>query len=72
MSLRDVAKAKGVLLDAYKAEGFRSAAVEAQLETVSPAQRRVVFIVDEGDKMKIESIRFTGNTVFGRRGCATR
>ena len=67
VSLRDVAKAKGVLLDAYKAEGFRSAVVEAQLETVSPAQRRVVFNVDEGDKMKIESIRFSGNTVFGQQ-----
>jgi outer membrane protein insertion porin family len=67
VSLRDVAKAKSVLLDAYKAEGFRSAVVEAQLETVSPAQRRVVFNVDEGDKMKIESINFTGNTVFGQQ-----
>ena len=67
VSLRDVAKAKGVLLDAYKAEGFRSASVEAQLENVSAAQRRVVFNVDEGDKMKIESISFTGNTVFGQQ-----
>ncbi len=67
VSLRDVAKAKSVLLDAYKAEGFRSAVVEAQLETVTPAQRRVVFNVDEGDKMKIESIAFSGNTVFGQQ-----
>jgi len=67
VSLRDVAKAKGVLLEGYKAEGFRSASVEAQLETVSPAQRRVVFNIDEGDKMKIESISFTGNTVFGQQ-----
>jgi outer membrane protein insertion porin family len=67
VSLRDVAKAKSVLIDAYKAEGFRSATVEAQLETVSPAQRRVVFNIDEGDKMKIESISFTGNTVFGQQ-----
>ncbi|MGA7992257.1 MAG: outer membrane protein assembly factor BamA [Thermoanaerobaculia bacterium] len=67
VSLRDVAKAKGVLLDAYTAEGFRSASVDAQLETVSPAQRRVVFIVDEGDKMKIEAITFRGNTVFGQQ-----
>jgi outer membrane protein insertion porin family len=67
VSLRDVAKAKSVLLEAYKAEGFRSAVVEAQLETVTPAQRRVVFNVDEGDKMKIESIGFSGNTVFGQQ-----
>jgi outer membrane protein insertion porin family len=67
VSLRDVAKAKGVLLEAYKAEGFRSATVEATLETVTPSQRRVVFNVDEGDKMKVESIHFTGNTVFGEQ-----
>ncbi|MGE5716281.1 MAG: outer membrane protein assembly factor BamA [Acidobacteriota bacterium] len=66
VSLRDVAKAKSVLLEAYKAEGYRSAAVEATTENVSDLQRRVVFLVDEGDKIKIESIRFTGNTVFGQ------
>jgi outer membrane protein insertion porin family len=67
VSLRDVAKAKSVLLDAYKAEGFRSAAVDTTLEAMSPQQRRVVFLVDEGDKVKIESITFTGNTVVGQQ-----
>ena len=66
VSLRDVAKAKSVLLEAYKAEGFRSAAVDATIENVSDLQRRIVFLVDEGDKIKIESIRFAGNTVFGQ------
>jgi outer membrane protein insertion porin family len=66
VSLRDVAKAKAVLLEAYKAEGFRSAAIDATTENVSDLQRRVVFLVDEGDKIKIESILFTGNTVFGQ------
>jgi outer membrane protein insertion porin family len=66
VSLRDVSKAKAVLLEAYKAEGFRSAAVDATIEAVSVVQRRIVFLVDEGDKIKIESIRFTGNTVFGQ------
>jgi outer membrane protein insertion porin family len=66
VSLRDVAKAKAVLLEAYKAEGFRSAAIDATIENVSDLQRRIVFLVDEGDKIKIESIVFTGNTVFGQ------
>jgi len=66
VSLRDVAKAKAVLLEAYKAEGFRSVAIDATTENVSELQRRIVFLVDEGDKMKIESIVFTGNTVFGQ------
>jgi outer membrane protein insertion porin family len=66
VSLRDVSKAKAVLLEAYKAEGFRSAAVDATLEVTGETQRRVVFLVDEGDKIKIDSIVFTGNTVIGQ------
>jgi len=67
ISLRDVSKAKTVLVDAYKAEGFRSVAVDTTIETVAENTRRVVFLIDEGDKLKIESIRFTGNTVFGQQ-----
>ncbi|MFI5180865.1 MAG: outer membrane protein assembly factor BamA [Thermoanaerobaculia bacterium] len=67
ISLREVSKAKSVLAEAYKAEGFRSAAIEATTEAVGENARRVVFLIDEGDKLKIEVIRFTGNTVFGQQ-----
>ncbi|MEO7918964.1 MAG: outer membrane protein assembly factor BamA [Thermoanaerobaculia bacterium] len=67
LSLRDVAKAKTALLESYRAEGFRSAAVDATIETMGANERRVVFLVDEGDKVKIEAIRFTGNSVFSQR-----
>ena len=67
VSLRDVSKAKSVLVEAYKAEGFRSASIETSIEPVAENTRRVVFLIDEGDKLKIESIRFTGNTVFGQQ-----
>ena len=63
LSLRDVSKAKTALLEAYRADGFRSAAVDTLVETVSEQESRVVFLVDEGDKIKIEAIRFSGNTV---------
>ncbi len=65
VSFREVAKAKSVLLEAYKSEGFRSVSMEASIETVAENTRRVVFQIDEGDKLKIESINFTGNTVIG-------
>lgn len=65
ISLRDVAKAKTALVEAYRTEGYRSAAVEATVEEISASERRIVFLVDEGDKIKIESIRFQGNTVYG-------
>jgi outer membrane protein assembly complex protein YaeT len=67
ISLRDVSKGKGVLTEAYRAEGFRSAVVDATLETMGENERRVVFLVDEGDKIKIDDINFTGNTVFSDR-----
>ncbi len=64
VSLRDVSKGKSVLIDAYRAEGFRSAVVDTAIEPMGDNGRRVVFLVDEGDKIKIESIDFTGNTVI--------
>jgi len=67
ISLRDVSKAKSVLADAYKAEGFRSVAIDTTVESVADNTRRIVFLIDEGDKLKIELIRFTGNTVFGQQ-----
>jgi outer membrane protein insertion porin family len=63
LSLRDVSKAKAALIDAYRADGFRSAAVDTTVEAINDKESRVVFLVDEGDKIKIEAIRFTGNTI---------
>jgi outer membrane protein insertion porin family len=48
----------------YEEKGFRFAQVEHALEEVSPGERRVTFTIDEGDKVKIRQIEFTGNTVF--------
>ncbi len=67
LSLSDVSKGKGVLMEAYRADGFRSAVVDTALEPMGENEKRVVFLVDEGDKIKIESIDFTGNTVFSDR-----
>jgi outer membrane protein insertion porin family len=67
VSFAAVSKAKTVLIEAYKSEGFRSASVATSIEPVAENTRRVVFVIDEGDKLKIESIRFTGNTVFGQQ-----
>ena len=64
VSLADVSKGKSVLIDAYRAEGFRSAVVDTKIEPMAENESRVVFLCDEGDKIKIDSIDFTGNTVF--------
>jgi Outer membrane protein/protective antigen OMA87 len=54
-------------MEAYRTDGFRSAVVDTALEPMGENEKRVVFLVDEGDKIKIESIDFTGNTVFSDR-----
>ncbi len=48
----------------YDAEGYRSARVDYRVEEVNRKERRVVFEVDEGGKVKIDEIDFVGNDVF--------
>ena len=61
LSLRDIARARAAIADAYLAQGFRSATVDYRIEDLSKTEKKVVFLIDEGDKVKIESITFTGN-----------
>lgn len=51
----------------YFAEGYRSAVVAHRVEEVSKKERRVVFDIQEGGKVKIERIDFAGNQVFSDR-----
>ena len=54
----------GVLEDMYREKGYRFAQVDYDLQEVNPGDVRAVFTVDEGDKVKIQKINFTGNQVF--------
>ncbi|HTR02014.1 MAG TPA: outer membrane protein assembly factor BamA [Thermoanaerobaculia bacterium] len=62
LSLRDVAHARSVISDFYTQQGFRSATIDYRIDDISKTEKKVVFLIDEGDKVKIESIQFTGNT----------
>ena len=62
LSLRDVARARSVIADFYTQQGFRSATIDYRIDDISKTEKKVVFLIDEGDKVKIESIQFTGNT----------
>jgi outer membrane protein insertion porin family len=62
LSLRDVARARSVIADFYTTQGFRSATIDYRIDDLSKTEKKVVFLIDEGDKVKIESIQFTGNT----------
>ena len=48
----------------YEEAGYRFAEISYSLQEVSPGERRVNFVIDEGDKVKIGDIEFDGNTVF--------
>ncbi|MDX1632291.1 MAG: outer membrane protein assembly factor BamA, partial [Thermoanaerobaculia bacterium] len=64
LALGDLKRLQSELESMYREKGFRFARVRYELEEVSPGERRVVFQVDEGNKVKIEEVEFEGNTVF--------
>ena len=67
LSLRDIAKTRSAIADLYAENGYRSATVDYRIEDVSKTEKKVVFVVDEGDKIKIAAIRFQGNTVLSQQ-----
>ena len=67
LSLRDVAKARSAIADLYIEQGFRSATVNFRIDDISKTEKKVVLTIDEGDKVKIASLRFEGNAVFSDR-----
>ena len=61
LSLKQIARMRSVIYDFYVEQGFRSASVEFKVDDLSKTEKKVTFLIDEGDKVKIESIKFTGN-----------
>jgi outer membrane protein insertion porin family len=66
LSLREIAKIRSSIADYYIENGYRSATVDFRIEDVSKTEKKLVFVIDEGDKIKIAAIRFEGNHVFGQ------
>ncbi|MCH9647861.1 MAG: outer membrane protein assembly factor BamA [Deltaproteobacteria bacterium] len=48
----------------YREKGYRFADARYEIQEISPSERRVTFTVDEGNRVRIEDIKFEGNTVF--------
>ena len=67
LSLREIAKSRSAIADLYVEKGFRSATVDYRIEDVSKTDKKVVFVIDEGEKVKIDSIAFEGNSVISDR-----
>ena len=62
-----VKRAEVVLKDMLAAHGRQFSTVRHRTRNIPPNSVALTFIVNEGPKVKIGSIRFTGNTVFPNR-----
>jgi outer membrane protein insertion porin family len=65
LSLGEVRRLEGAIEEMYREKGFRFAEASFVLEEVSPTERRVVFTIDEAEKVRIGEIDFGGNEVYG-------
>ena len=65
MSLGELQRVKAIIEELYGEKGYRFAQARYIVEDVgSPHEKRVIFTVDEGDRVRISEIEFEGNTVF--------
>ncbi|MEJ2583058.1 MAG: POTRA domain-containing protein, partial [Acidobacteriota bacterium] len=59
-----LSRIEAAIKEIYDAEGFRSAQVTHEVSEVSPNKKKVVYLIDEGAKVKIKKIGFVGNEQF--------
>lgn len=65
MSLGELQRVKALIEELYGEKGYRFAQARYIVEDVgSPHEKRVIFTVDEGDRVRISEIEFEGNSVF--------
>ncbi len=65
LDLGELNRLKATLESMYRDKGYRFAQANYQIEEVSPTERKVVFTIDEAEKVRIGKIRFDGNKVYG-------
>jgi outer membrane protein insertion porin family len=64
LSLGELQRVKSTIEDMYGEKGYRFATAQYTVTDVGPNEKKVVFTVDEGDRVRISDIEFEGNTVF--------
>ena len=67
LDMGEVRRLETVIEEMYRDKGYRFADARWSIEEVSPTERRVIFDIDEAEKVRIGAIRFDGNEVFGDR-----
>ncbi len=65
ISLGEIKRLQTTIEEMYREKGFRFAQADFLLEEVAPTERRVVFTIDEAEKVRIGDIKFADNTVYG-------
>jgi outer membrane protein insertion porin family len=64
LSLGELQRVKAMIEEMYGEKGYRFATATYAVSEVAPNEKKVVFTVDEGDRVRISDIEFEGNTVF--------
>jgi outer membrane protein insertion porin family len=64
MSLGELQRVKALIEEMYGDKGYRFAQARYNVEDVGPNEKKVVFTVDEGNRVRIEDIEFEGNSVY--------
>jgi outer membrane protein insertion porin family len=65
LSLGELQRIKSLIEELYGEKGYRFAHAEYKVQDLPNNEEKVVFTVDEGDRVRIGGIEFTGNHVFG-------
>jgi len=64
LRMAELSRLETTIKEVYDGEGYRSAQVSFRVEEANKKERRVIFDIDEGGKVKIDNIDFVGNEVF--------
>jgi outer membrane protein insertion porin family len=65
MSLGELQRVKTLIEDLYREKGYRFAQATYTVQDLAGNDKKVVFKVDEGDRVRIAKIQFMGNHVIG-------
>jgi len=67
LDLGELSRLRATLESMYQDKGFRFAEAKYRIEDVGIGERRVVFLVEENEKVRVGKIDFVGNTVISDR-----
>jgi outer membrane protein insertion porin family len=64
ISLGELQRVKTLIEALYAEKGYRFANAQYSVTDVGPNEKKIIFTVDEGNRVRISDIKFEGNTVF--------